>query len=370
MVIFLLTSRARYSTIDPLYGEKRDAVASVHEYKRLENSIVQKTKNLAAAAVGALAGVWQALLRFLARRYTVVFVPHSEKKVYNFHINILSMCCSVLVVSGFIGAFFWFGASYSGVQSVLMDKDGRLKDAQASLDQLRDEAAQMLLEARRFETALSGTLSAMGANTAAANAAAPASGDLSSFIDIREAPEGVLREAAYLGHFKDYLDYMRGPVTELGNLLNSQNALLTEIPSIWPIKGGVGHISMFFGQNENPFTGQYYIHKGIDLSTYRQGDPVVATADGQVATVDYDATGFGNYVIIKHKHGYYTRYAHMQGFKVKIGQRVQQGEVIGWIGNTGLSTGPHLHYEVHIGSDVVDPYKYINIRSSIARPTR
>jgi murein DD-endopeptidase MepM/ murein hydrolase activator NlpD len=127
---------------------------------------------------------------------------------------------------------------------------------------------------------------------------------------------------------------------------------------------------MFFGQNENPFTGQYYIHKGIDLSTYRQGDPIVATADGQVVTIDYDETGFGNYVIIKHKHGYYTRYAHMQGFKVKIGQRVQQGEVIGWIGNTGLSTGPHLHYEVHVGSDVVDPYKYINIRSSIVKQTR
>ena len=59
---------------------------------------------------------------------------------------------------------------------------------------------------------------------------------------------------------------------------------------------------MFFGQNRHPFTGQYYIHKGIDLSTYRQGDPIVATADGQVVTVDYDGAGFGNYVITKHKH--------------------------------------------------------------------
>jgi murein DD-endopeptidase MepM/ murein hydrolase activator NlpD len=126
---------------------------------------------------------------------------------------------------------------------------------------------------------------------------------------------------------------------------------------------------MFFGQNENPFTGQYYIHKGIDLSTYRSGDPIVATADGQVVTIDFD-NGFGNYIIIKHKHGYYTRYAHMQAFKAKVGQRVQQNEVIGWIGNTGLSTGPHLHYEVHVGSDVVDPYKYINIRSSIAKAVR
>jgi murein DD-endopeptidase MepM/ murein hydrolase activator NlpD len=127
---------------------------------------------------------------------------------------------------------------------------------------------------------------------------------------------------------------------------------------------------MYFGQNENPFTGQYYIHKGIDLSTYRQGDPIVATADGQVVAVDYDAGGFGNNVIIRHKHGFYTRYGHMLSIRVQTGQRVQQGEVIGYIGNTGLSTGPHVHYEVHIGSDVVDPYKYLNIRSSIARTAR
>jgi murein DD-endopeptidase MepM/ murein hydrolase activator NlpD len=124
---------------------------------------------------------------------------------------------------------------------------------------------------------------------------------------------------------------------------------------------------MFFGQNVNPFTGQYYIHKGIDLSTYRQGDPIVATADGQVVAVEYDQGGMGNNIIIRHKHGFYTRYAHMLSFRVKAGQRVQQGEVIGYIGNTGLSTGPHVHYEVHIGSDVVDPYKYITIRSNIAR---
>jgi murein DD-endopeptidase MepM/ murein hydrolase activator NlpD len=124
---------------------------------------------------------------------------------------------------------------------------------------------------------------------------------------------------------------------------------------------------MFFGQNENPFTGQYYIHKGIDISTFRQGDPIVATADGQIVAVNYDGGGFGNNIIIKHKHGFYTRYGHMQSFRVKLGQKVGQGEVIGYIGNTGLSTGPHVHYEVHIGSDVVDPYKYLNIRSSLVR---
>jgi murein DD-endopeptidase MepM/ murein hydrolase activator NlpD len=86
--------------------------------------------------------------------------------------------------------------------------------------------------------------------------------------------------------------------------------------------------------------------------------------------VNYEGGGFGNYIIIRHKHGFYTRYAHLLSSRVKNGQKVQQGEVIGYIGNTGLSTGPHLHYEVHIGSDVVDPYKFLNIRSSPARTPR
>jgi murein DD-endopeptidase MepM/ murein hydrolase activator NlpD len=345
-------------------------VAQVHEYKRLENSIVQKIKNIAIAVAGKALDVCRALVRVLARRYTVVFVPHSEKKVYNLHITVFSICCFFLVSAGIIGAFFWYGASYSSTRSILADKDGRLKDAQASLNQLRDETTRLLREARGFETALSKILSALGTDAAGTSTASPSPGDLAAFFDIRETPEGLLQEVDDVRRISSYLASAVEPVKELGTLLDSQIALLTEIPSLWPIKGGVGHISMFFGQNENPFTGQYYIHKGIDLSTYRQGDPIVATADGQVVTVDYDENGFGNYIIIKHKHGYYTRYAHMQGFKVKIGQRVQQGEVIGWIGNTGLSTGPHLHYEVHVGSDVVDPYKYINIRSSIARQTR
>jgi murein DD-endopeptidase MepM/ murein hydrolase activator NlpD len=334
----------------------------------LENSLVEKTKGLAIALARALCGGIVSFFRFLARRYTVVLVPHSEKRVYNLHITIFSVCCVVLFMAGIIGAFFWYSASYSGAMGALAGKDSRLKDTQASLDQLRDEITGLLQEARNFETALSGTLAALGADVKQKNNQG-GSGDLSTFFDIRETPEGMLQEVDDVRRLSAYLASAQEPIREIGTLLDSQSALLTEIPSVWPIRGGIGHISMFFGQNENPFTGQYYIHKGMDISTYRSGDPIVATADGQVVTIDFDAEGFGNYIIIKHKHGYYTRYAHLQKTAARIGQRVQQGEVIGYIGNTGLSTGPHLHYEVHIGSDVVDPYKYINIRSTIARTT-
>jgi len=341
-------------------------MGSVHEYKRLENSIVQKTRSTVITAGHGIAGILRAIGHFLARRYTVVFVPHSEKKVYNFQITVLSIFLFFLVAGSIAGASLWYSVSYNSTQNVLVGKDSRLKEVQASLDQLRDETALLLREARGFETAFSGALSALSPDFKTQKSP---NGDLGSFFNIRETPEGMLQEVDDVRRLSAYLSSAAGPVKEIGAILNSQSALLTEIPSIWPIKGGLGHISMYFGQNENPFSGQQYIHKGIDISTYRSGDPVVTSADGQVVTIDY-TEDFGNYVLIKHKHGYYTRYAHLLSARVRLGQRVQQGEVIGYIGNTGLSTGPHLHYEIRIGSDVVDPYRYINIRSSIAKQGR
>ncbi|MDR0289791.1 MAG: M23 family metallopeptidase [Treponema sp.] len=341
-------------------------MASVHEYKQLEDNIVQRAKDTLMAAGRGIGKSLQAAGHFLTRRYTVVLVPHSEKKVYNLQVTVLSIFLFLLVTSGIVGAFFWYSASYNSTQNMLTIKDSHLKDVQASLDQLRDETALLLREARGFETAFSGALSALDPSTSNPKSA---SGDLASLINIRETPEGLLQEVDNIRQLSAYLAKMSRPVEELGQMLDSQSAILSEIPSIWPVKGGLGHISMYFGQNINPFSGQYYIHKGIDISTYRSGDPVVTTADGQVVTIDY-TEDFGNYILIKHKHGYYTRYAHLLSSRVRLGQRVQQGEIIGYIGNTGLSTGPHLHYEIRIGSDVVDPYKYIIMRSGIARQGR
>jgi len=343
-------------------------LASVHGYKRLENKAVQKVRNAAGIAVDAVAGVFKSIGRFLTRRYTLVFVPHSERKVYNLHVTILSITCFLLVVAGILGAFFWYGASYTSTMYTIADKEGRLKETQASLDELRDETTLLLREARSFENALSSIFSALGIGSKN-NLYQNTSGDLSSIIDINQTQEGRLRETDDIKRLSGYLSDAVEPINELTQLVTQQSALLTEIPSIWPVKNGIGNITMFFGQNIHPIGGQYYIHRGIDIATFRSGDPIVAAADGQVVTAEY-AYDYGNYVIVRHKHGYYTRYAHMSSFIVQVGQRVQQNDVLGYIGSTGISTGPHLHYEVHIGSDVVDPYRYITIRSSLARQGR
>lgn len=343
-------------------------MASVHEYKRFENTVARKTKHFTASAIKGLRQGVKAFFSAFARQYTIVLVPHSEKKVYNLQVSVLSFSCVLFIIAGIVGICFWYGASYNTTKDALAVKDSRLRDTQGSLDQLRDEVARLLRQTKGFRATLSSTLASLGADAVPSDQTVPNSGDLSAFFDVRETAEGTLREVDDIRQLADYLAQAEGPVKEIGTLLSTQSALLKEIPNIWPIRGGMGHVSMYFGQNVNPFTGLFYIHKGIDLSTYRSGDPVLATADGQVVTMDYDP-GYGYYIIIKHKHGFYTRYAHLQSYRTSKGQRVQQGDIIGYIGSTGLSTGPHLHYEVHIGSDVVDPYKYLNIRSNLnARP--
>jgi len=347
----------------PYLWRKEWVMPRVLSYRQLENSLIKRLGRMAAVAGGGLGRGLRAFGNFFVRRYTVVFVPHSEKKVYNFRVNILSIVCFFLVTGGIIGAFFWYGANYNDTRVALSTSSSQLQERQASLDKMRDEMGNLLLQARNFEAALSGVLSTIGPNSASVSGDS-GSGDLNSFFSIRETPEGTLHEVDDMRRLASYLSGAIEPVREVGAALGANSVILSEIPSIWPVAGGVGRITMHFGNNRHPFGGQPYIHTGIDISTGRSGDAVVASADGIVHLVESDPSGYGNYVIIRHKHGYFTRYAHLLSARVRLGQRVQQGDVIGNIGNTGLSTGPHLHYEVIVGSDIVDPYQYMKIRSS------
>jgi murein DD-endopeptidase MepM/ murein hydrolase activator NlpD len=104
----------------------------------------------------------------------------------------------------------------------------------------------------------------------------------------------------------------------------------------------------------DPVYGTPKMHKGLDF-TAPQGTPIYATGNGTVEIAGETGDGFGNHVVINHGYGYETLYGHMHRVKVRVGQRVKRGEVIGWVGSSGKSTGPHCHYEVHINGQEVDP---------------
>ncbi|MCF7811240.1 M23 family metallopeptidase [bacterium] len=141
---------------------------------------------------------------------------------------------------------------------------------------------------------------------------------------------------------------------EIEKQLSERENLLRHTPSIRPLGGG--YISSPFGQRRDPFTRQWRQHNGIDFSQER-GTPIFATADGVVVHAKR-MHGLGKVVVIDHGYGFKTNYGHMSAFSVAKGSRVTRGQKIGEVGNTGRSTGPHLHYEVHVDGQAVNPIDY------------
>ena len=135
--------------------------------------------------------------------------------------------------------------------------------------------------------------------------------------------------------------------------IKSENYRMEVTPSKWPVDGG--YVSSEFGGRANPFDGSGDYHPGIDIAE-DYGAPIYASASGYVQRAGWYG-GYGNYVNISHDYGYSTAYGHMSSIKVNAGDYVEKGQVIGYVGSTGYSTGPHLHFEVLLYGEQVNPRK-------------
>jgi murein DD-endopeptidase MepM/ murein hydrolase activator NlpD len=142
---------------------------------------------------------------------------------------------------------------------------------------------------------------------------------------------------------------------EVDELVKNKEKLLSHTPAIQPVSNkDLNRIASGYGARIDPVYKTVKFHYGLDFAA-PQGTPIYATADGRVTTAGNTGNGYGNYVVINHGYGYETLYGHMVRVKARAGQEVVRGEVIGWVGSTGKSTGPHLHYEVHKYKQKIDP---------------
>ena len=166
--------------------------------------------------------------------------------------------------------------------------------------------------------------------------------------------------ALSLNNISARINYQLKSYGDIEKLIKNQGNKLNSIPAIQPVSNKeLTRIASGFGMRIHPIYGIAKMHNGLDF-TAPQGTPIYSTGDGTV-TAAGGGTGTGNHVIINHGYGYETEYMHMVRIKARDGQRVKRGEVIGWVGNTGASTGPHCHYEVHINGRPVDPvYFFFN----------
>jgi murein DD-endopeptidase MepM/ murein hydrolase activator NlpD len=145
---------------------------------------------------------------------------------------------------------------------------------------------------------------------------------------------------------------------EILKLAKEKDKLLSAIPAIQPVRNeNLKHMASGFGYRSDPFTKVRKFHAGMDFSS-KTGTPVFATGDGVVARADNTASGYGNHIVLRHGFGYETLYAHLSKYKVKPGQKVKRGDIIGYVGSTGRSEAPHLHYEVHKNGEIVNPLNY------------
>ncbi len=187
-------------------------------------------------------------------------------------------------------------------------------------------------------------------------------GGADRYADIRE--KGISRENLVVG-LHEKVDKLRRKLyiesksqDEVVRLAEKKEKLYAAIPAIQPISNKqLIALASGFGWRVHPVYKVKKMHTGIDFAA-SIGTPIYATADGKVAVVDVKFSGYGKVVEVDHGFGYRTRYAHMHDFAVRVGQNVKRGDLIGYVGNTGLSTAPHLHYEVLINGNQVDPVHY------------
>lgn len=158
-----------------------------------------------------------------------------------------------------------------------------------------------------------------------------------------------------LGNITSRIAAQKKSYSQLAGLLKNKEKILAATPAIQPVSNkDLTRVASGFGYRIDPIYKTIKMHAGLDF-TAPMGTPIYATADGVVKVAGMSTGGYGNHVIINHGYGYETLYGHMSKINVRAGQRVKRGEVIGYVGSTGKSTGPHCHYEVHKNGQRIDP---------------
>lgn len=285
------------------------------------------------------------------QRYsTIIFVPHARAKFRKLKVShrllfsLVSVVTSSLCLSTFFSVQYFTSLSQTHELSKLRHENRELQTANEqfsrSVESLRGQLRTVEDRTRKL---------AIYAG-------------ISSLDDSAQGGVGGLRPQD-LGNnpYRDDVDKMafrshriESDLSILEQKLVAQSQLLASTPSIAPVRG---ILTDGFGGRSDPFTGEPGTHNAVDISS-AVGQAVRAPADGIVVKADW-ANGYGNVIYLSHGYGFSTRYGHLSAYAAKPGQHVKRGDVIAYVGSTGRSTGPHLHYEVRLNNMPVNPLEYI-----------
>lgn len=274
----------------------------------------------------------------------------------------------IFVAAALVGSFTIAGMA--GSYSRMLIKTASFNQVRSQREALRKDYAQLEVQAKQKDVqaaslgSLASQVSALyglharaskAVDTAAAPVLANSSPDSSIGFSQQAYAKSLdqfaeLRTAALTGHVEPQFSFHPHPFATNADAVLSGPAS----PSLWPV---TGRLTSSFGERLDPFNGEGAFHAGLDIAT-TYGTPIHAPADGVVAKAG-PASGYGREVILDHGAGITTIYGHLSAFAIVAGQLVKQGQVIGYVGSAGRSTGPHLHYEVRVNNIPVNPHKYL-----------
>lgn len=302
-------------------------------------------------------------MKNLKEKYTVLVLPSPTAKPYRFtltkrglHIAIASVVVFVLSLGGFIYHYSRMASDHHELGLLRRDNHTQKLQIMTFSSDISDLKKQMT-RLRELDAKLR-VITDLGPSSAASQLMGQGGPEE---LGLDEGGYGVQRQDEMVRSMDRDLKGLRveGQVRELSfeeltEAMKDKRSLWASTPSIWPVRGW---LTSGFGRRTSPFTGNPDTHNGIDIAA-RHDTPVIAPAAGVVSYQGFDS-GLGKMVKIAHGYGMQSLYGHMSKSAVKVGQKIKRGDVIGYVGSTGLSTGPHLHYEVNVNGVAVNPLRYI-----------
>lgn len=306
---------------------------------------------------GLFTRMWQQWRRPL----TIMLAPHDEGRVISFRVSILSLWIFGLLFVSLLFVVIIFSTSSYHMDRQLAVLKGSIRDMAADSDTLRNTIQHLPALTDILEDTVNSISSNTNIDFSHPQSTFWVNGDLTnSSVSSKNFHSNEGNEVAQLERSLAVIEDLIPMVTKISDLLDTQKQFLSEIPTAWPVSSNRGFITMLFGPGRDPFTDGWQFHTGVDIA-YSLGTPVLVAADGVVVRTSYNPGGYGNVVLVRHGYGFYTRYAHMQRYVVREGDRVHQGQQLGLMGATGRATGSHVHFEVLLGTEVVDPMRYLSI---------
>jgi murein DD-endopeptidase MepM/ murein hydrolase activator NlpD len=287
--------------------------------------------------------------------YTLILIPDARSASRKIRVPVRLVRWTLRVVTavalaavGVLGHYLWLNWQMSELEAL------RVENAA-----LAEQAQDYNLNLGRFEGQLSllqHTVAKLGVISGVENALPGTGGTIGGvggLTEVEATPPS--RDPDFVvASLSQSLADLTSRSTRIESFYADQQELLARTPSIWPVRG---YLSSGFGRRNDPFTGRPIFHPGIDVSAPR-GTKVTAPADGLVVSVGRRGA-YGKAIVIDHGHEIVTRYGHLDDYNVRAGQRVRRGDVIGFVGDTGRSNGPHLHYEVWVRDKLQNPIHYI-----------